>query len=71
MSLLYILAHNTLTVYQDVAVTLTCESDLLAADGTSILFLFVLAGVFVVSVRVGGPRASAAGARSTLLFEFL
>lgn len=46
----------------------TCESNLLAADGTPVLFLFVLAGVFVVGVCVRGAGAGAARARSALLF---
>lgn len=50
---------------------LTCESNLLAADGTPVLFLFVLAGILVVGVRVRGAGARAAGARSAFLFQFL
>lgn len=49
----------------------TCESNLLAANRTPVLFLLVLAGVFVVRVVVRGAGAGAAGARSTLIFQLL
>lgn len=50
----------------------TCEANLLAANGASVLFLFVLAGILVVGVRIRrGSARTATCACSALFFQFL